>query len=102
MRIGACLALGAEPGEVEHAKPTANMPLGAEGTQFTKSSIVLLTRRESGLLANVLVQAVVAIGAVPGPGERLAFGHAAQVVLVKVLALEPLLAKALEEMFADQ
>lgn len=50
----------------------------------------------------MLVETVIAVGTVSGPGEGLAFGHATQVVFVQILALQPLLAEALEEMFADK
>jgi hypothetical protein len=102
VRIRAAFAFRAEAGKVKQAKLSANMSLGAEGAQFTKSPVVVFTGRESGLFANVLIEAVIAIGTVSRPGEGLALGHTTQVVLVQVLALHSLLAQTLEEMFADE
>lgn len=100
--ICAAFAVGTEAGKVEQAELSANVSLGAEWAQFTESPIVVLTGWQSGLFANVLIETVIAVGAVSGPGEGLAFGHASQVVFVQILALQPLLAEALEEMLADE
>jgi hypothetical protein len=53
--IGAAFAVGAEPGKVKQAKLSANVSLGAEWAQFTEPPVVVFTRRESGLFANVLI-----------------------------------------------
>jgi hypothetical protein len=58
------------------------MSLGAKRTQFTEPSIIVFAWREASLLADMLVQAVVAVRAVPRPRERLAFRHATQVVFM--------------------
>lgn len=102
VRIRAAFAFGTETSKVKQAKLSANVSLGAEGAQFTESPVVVFTGRESGLFANVLIEAVITIRTVSGPGEGLAFGHATQVVFVQVLALHSLLAQTLEEMFADE
>lgn len=76
MCIRAAFAFGAETGKVKQAQLSANVSLGAEGAQFTEPPIVVFTGRESGLFANVLIETVIAVGTVSGPGEGLAFGHA--------------------------
>lgn len=74
--ICAAFAVGTEAGKVEQAELSANVSLGAEWAQFTESPIVVLTGWQSGLFANVLIETVIAVGTVSGPGEGLAFGHA--------------------------
>ena len=94
------LALRAESGQVEGTEPSADVAFGAQRSQWAESPVVVFAGRQTRLLAHVLIQAVVAVGAVAGPREGLALGHAPQVVFVEILALQPLLAKPLEKMFA--
>lgn len=82
MRIGASLAFGAEPGQIEHAETTTDMPLRAEGPQLAEPSVIVFARGKTGFLADVLVEAVVTVGTVSGTREGLAFGHSAKVVFV--------------------
>lgn len=64
MRIGTSLALGTESGQIEHAETAAYMPLRTQRPQFAEPSVVMLAWRKPGLLADVLVEAVVAIGTI--------------------------------------
>lgn len=102
MRIRAGLTLGAKPSKVKQTQAATNMSLSAKGAQLAESTIVMFTWRKTGLLSDVLVQTVVAVGTISGAGEGLAFGHATQVVFVQILALHPLFTETLEKMFADQ
>lgn len=102
MRIGAGFAFRAEPSEVEQTQAAANMAFRTEGSQFTESSVVVFTGWETGFLSNMLVQTVIAVGAVSGSREGLAFGHASKVVFMQILAFRSFLAKPLEEVLADQ
>lgn len=58
------------------------MAFCAQRAQLAESAIVVLTWWESGLLAYVLVEAIVAVGAVAGAREGLTFGHAAEVIFM--------------------
>lgn len=68
------------------------MSLRAKGAQLAEAPVVVLTRWEARLLAHMLVETVVAVGAVSGSREGLTLWHASKVVLVQVLALHALLA----------
>lgn len=102
MSIHAGLAVRTKPSQVVLTQAPTNMPLGTQGSQLAESPVVVFTGGQTRLLPHVLIQAVVAIGTVAGPREGLAFRHAAEVVFMKVLALETLFAESLEEMLADQ
>jgi len=98
----ACLAFGAEARQVERTDAPTDVALRTQGPQFAEPAIVVLAWRQSGFGPDVLVQAVVTVGTVSGTRVGLALGHAPQVVLVEVFALEALLAQALEVVLADE
>lgn len=98
----ACLALRTEPGKVVRTDLLADMTLGAQRSQGTEPTVIVLTSGTSSFLADVMVQAIVAVGTVSGAREGLAFGHASEIVLVEIFAFETLLTEPLEEVFADE
>lgn len=59
-------------------------------------------RRHAALWVDVEVKALLAVGAVPIPCEKVAFRHFPQVVLVKKLALLALFTKTTQPVLADK
>lgn len=102
MGIGARGPLGAEPSKVVLTKTPTDMPFRTYRAEWTESLVVVFAWGEAGLLAYVLVQAVIPVRTVSRPGERLTFRHAPKVVFVKIFALDTLFAEALKEMLADK
>lgn len=102
MGVRARSALGTEPSKVVLTKTPTDMSLRTYRTERTESLVVVFAWREARLLAYVLVQAVIPVWAVSGPGERLTFRHASKVVFVKIFALDTLFAEALEKVLADK
>lgn len=89
------LPFGTEASEIVRTEALARMSLGADGAEWTEAPVVMFTSREPSVLPDVMVQAILAVGAVSGAQEGLTFGHAPEVVLVEIFAFEPLLAQPL-------
>ncbi len=70
----------AEPREVELAQGFADMFFGAAGPEGAETLFVMGAWGEFAGGVDVQVEAFVAVAAVEGPGELVAFGHAASVL----------------------
>lgn len=95
-------SVGAEPGQIEHAQLPPDVLLGAPRAKRAEAHVVVRTGRQATQRVDVEVQALVAVGAVAVPHEKVALGHLAQVVLVQELAVLALLAEAAEPVLADE
>lgn len=124
--------VGAEAGEVERTQRASVVDFRAGRAEGAEAAVVVRAGRELGGGVDVQVEAFVAVAAVEGPCELVAFGHAAsawfrmsppathtdglemrgekvgiwtlslQVVLVQEFALVALLAQAAQPVLADE
>lgn len=94
-------AIRAETSHVELAQLPPDMSLAASWTFLAEAFVVVFAHGQFRAFLDVDIQALITILAVPILIEELAFAHLSQVVFVEVVAGIPLLAQALQPVFAD-
>lgn len=85
-------AFRTESSQVVWAQASPYVLLGAYRPQWTKSHVIVRTRRQSRHGIDVKIQALLAIGAVAVAHEEIALRHLTEVIFVQKLTWHALLA----------